>query len=555
MVFLKIKLFFSNLIFLLLLTASVSWAQDWNSWQPDYNDPKQWKLAYLKIIAEFPRSPSKDFLTYTDFVEKISQFKFAEKLPQTFGQLKALFLEGETPTLAKTFRLTQEETAQALVEELSQWKESLSSKKFPSEKTRLEIAMVYCKVLGEQAVKQFLSPTAPGSPVTPVNRYDLRNELLLPIATLLKTDPSWGIRHDLLIPIFMYHIFDGSPFVLDLLEMVVSDPDHRVQLKLLDLLEQAPFSYTLLRPTLLQLIEEDENPRVRAAAQSFLENLAKGQQKSAFRGATDGDLEQLASSAAITEEEAAEPPTTRRKIKGSTRRFQKPKDILTKIITLQKAVDKDAPPFESNDPRLVPFLETLIFSEKDHVYLRISAVELLFHFPDQMMGILDKILRDKTTDKDLKRTVLNGIVQDLPPELIDAVTLTLNSDKDYTVRMLSARALLSAKRPSLNRALLTAEERTRILAKYEPIYRQFPDQFTGMLLNHMKDQEWNPKNVVAALERTYRYYHPSELPQDVELWLNKIHQEGVLRDLVRLKDRSFEVVKPHIERALKISVR
>ncbi|MBI2646277.1 MAG: hypothetical protein HYW85_04505, partial [Deltaproteobacteria bacterium] len=260
------KLFF--LVFFLISTtlfAQDFTLVDWNNWQVDYEDPKQLRLAYLKIISDFPKFPAKEFLTYEEFLEKKSQLKFDRQLPQTFGQLKAHILEEQAPVATETFSLSQEEVPQALVEDLKQWKDSLNSRTFPTEKIRLEVAIAYCKVLGEKTVKEFLS----GS-----ERYDLRNELLEPIATLLKTDPAWGFRRDILAPIMRYQIFSGTTFTLELLEMVTSDPNHMVQLELLRLLQESNiFSYTLLRPTLIQLIEEDENSQVKAAAQAFLKEL------------------------------------------------------------------------------------------------------------------------------------------------------------------------------------------------------------------------------------------------------------------------------------------
>src|SRR3989338_7887158 len=174
---------------------------DWNNWQLDYEDPKQLRLAYLKIISDFPKFQAKEFLTYEDFLERKSQLKFDKQLPKTFGQLKATILRKNRPGATGTFFLSQAEVPQALVGELKHWKDSLNSRTFPVEKIRLEVAIAYCKVLGEQTVKQFLSGSG---------HYDLRNELLEPVATLLKTDPSWGFRRDVLAPIMRYQIFSGT---------------------------------------------------------------------------------------------------------------------------------------------------------------------------------------------------------------------------------------------------------------------------------------------------------------------------------------------------------
>ena len=88
---------------------------DWNNWQLDYEDPKQLRLAYLKIISDFPKFPAKEFLTYEDFLERKSQLKFDKQLPKTFGQLKATILGENVPGATETFFLSQAEVPQALV--------------------------------------------------------------------------------------------------------------------------------------------------------------------------------------------------------------------------------------------------------------------------------------------------------------------------------------------------------------------------------------------------------------------------------------------------------
>src|SRR3989338_11303068 len=278
----------------------------WNGWELSQQDPRSWKLAYLKLAHELPSSPTKDFLTYENFSATLSALKSEEAFPKTFGDLRQFFLKEPVPPSEATFMLTPEQHAQALVQELSFWKDKLNSSEMPSGTIRSAMAIAYCKTLGEQVVQTFLRESG---------NYNLRRDILLPLATLLKSDAAWYIRHDLLTPIFMYQLFQGSHFELDLLDIMVSDPDYRVRLRLLNLFERSNFSYTLLRSALLQIIEEDSHSGVKEKAQALLRSLA--QRQTDMDGGPEGVLFAAPAAASPLEEE----PKTSRKIRGSTRRF------------------------------------------------------------------------------------------------------------------------------------------------------------------------------------------------------------------------------------------
>src|SRR3989338_1172589 len=386
------KFVFQVLCFSLVLISSIAFCQvekqSWDNWQLDPSNTLHARLAYFIVSSN-----AQTFIDPSAFFEL-----FFHELPtgcETLGDLKKHLLQvAYEKDPQKIYKITPLETVMALITQLERSQDQLFPHKRPIAEHRSQVAITYAKTLAERSIFSFLQ--------RPENS-DFRHRLLTPLATLLKTDPSWFVRFDVLDPVLAFLLFEGSTFQNDILDLLISDPDYQVQLKLLSYFEKNKISLDLLIATLRQIIEEDENKMVRGRAQAVLAKIEKRPR------ATTASLDAPPSAAFAALEEPSqetssidnnpEPKTTTR-IRKSTRRLQKPSTIFQKMIDLQKALDRSAlsqtfgilPKAAPQDPQsqleFCRFLQGIIYSETTDLYIRVSALELLYYFPDQMIPTL-----------------------------------------------------------------------------------------------------------------------------------------------------------------------
>ncbi len=464
MVFLKF-VFISLTLLGTFLPASSLFAQD--MWQLDLSTDKNTarlnlRLAYLKLAHVLPRLPSSDFVSFEEFMRILShQEKKVREQGSTFeptlGELKQIpefkIEVEEKPTRSFAF-LTPGEVLKELIQELSQWKDELTSRDLPLLEVRERMALAYCKALSEKTVQEFLR--------RPENSA-LHEQLLKPIATLLKVDRDWALRAKVLDPVLnlhpdaIYGLFEGTIFESDPLTMDVSDANHDIQAKLLKHFYRKFKNNTThprynefvnqIKTILRQLSEEDARREIRQLAQEFIIEINPNESTPLD---TDGVL-------------AAAPakPTTKR-IKKSTRMIEKPRDLLAKVqhlqrevleskleVSLEQEINMVLDPGSTSRGVILPLAEEIIFSPKADLYIQLLAVDILFFYPEDMLPVLERILTSDTISEDLKLKVLLTLSQELPNELLAPVTQVIGTQYSDTIRRIAVKTLGSIKDSAL----------------------------------------------------------------------------------------------------------
>ena len=204
------------------------------------------KLIYLKIAHDRHGIPSEQWISYRTFSDQLDQWKSQGELPQTLGQIKAKLFQWDYPPAGVFFGLTSREVKLELIRELRHLQPLLTSQTIPSSKVRLAIAQAYCLAMGEKLIAEAM---------TDPQVVEARARFLLPIITLIKTDPAWYVRAEVMEPAIRFKLFDGiKDFEKDILKAIVSESDSRAQLKMLQYLGTATFSKELMEQALTQMI-------------------------------------------------------------------------------------------------------------------------------------------------------------------------------------------------------------------------------------------------------------------------------------------------------------